>query len=91
MVRSIKQSLTGAPIGHICDACNTTIRKGDRVRAYATRADNEKEWQLRRVWCHDCGCSSIADGTAGTDEVLVSAIFWNHRLLSVHIVQRSLP
>lgn len=84
------KALNGAQTGHICDRCNKGIRTGDKVRAYATHYDRDG-WVLRRVWCDECGDSAIGESTDGADEVIVEAVFWNHRLVSVETRDRSLP
>lgn len=76
--------------GSICDACNRTVRTGDFVRAYATYYSRDG-WVLRRVWCEDCGVTSLEHGTGGVDEVTIEAVFLAHRLFSVRIVGRSGP
>ena len=75
------KALNGVRSGHICDRCNKRIRTGDLVRAYATYY-KENEWVLRRVWCRDCGDTTIGEKTDGYDEAIVGAIFWNHQLKS---------
>ena len=82
-------ALSGARTGHICDLCNRGVRTGDLVRAYATRYD-PNDWDLRRLWCEDCSDSAIDPGTEGADEVLVEAVFWAHRLVSIAVIDRSL-
>ena len=81
-------AMNGVRTGHICDRCNTRIRTGDLVRAYATHYDRDG-WVLRRVWCEGCGKTTIGEGTDGGDEVIVEAVFWNHRLVSVEVRDRS--
>lgn len=76
------KALDGARIGHICDRCNKGVRTGDLVRAYATRY-NRGGWMLRRVWCEECGETTIGEETEGADEVIVEGIFWDLRLVSV--------
>jgi hypothetical protein len=76
------KALNGVRIGHICDRCNKGVRTGDLVRAYATHYDRDG-WVLRRVWCEECGDSTLEEGTDGADEVIVEAVFWEHRLVSV--------
>ena len=84
------KALNGVRSGHICDRCNKRVQTGDLVRAYATYYDRDG-WVLRRVWCEECGDSSIREGTDGTDEVIVEAVFCDHRLVSVKERNRSLP
>lgn len=83
-------ALSGARTGHICDACNKGVRTGDLVRAYATVYDGDG-WVLRRLWCDECGNTSIREGTEGADEVIVEAVFWNNRLIGVEQRDRSKP
>ena len=83
-------ALSGARTGHICDSCNKGVRTGDLVRAYATYYEVDG-WVLRRVWCAECGETSIERGTDDADEAIVEAVFWNHRLVSVTERDRSLP
>ena len=59
------------------------MQTGDLVRAYATHYERDG-WVLRRVWCEECGELTIGEGTDGADEVIVEAVFWNHRLVSIH-------
>jgi hypothetical protein len=74
--------------GNVCDKCNRGIRTGDKAVAYATYYDADG-WVVRRLWCDDCGSSTIGIGTEGADEVLVKAVFWQHRLTGVKTVDRS--
>jgi hypothetical protein len=82
------KALNGVRSGHICDRCNKGVRTGDLVRAYATYSDRDG-WLLRRVWCDDCGETTIGEGTDGTDEVMIEAVFWNHQLVSGEVKDRS--
>ncbi len=84
------KALNGVRSGHICDQCNKRIRTGDLVRAYATHYDRDG-WVLRRVWCDECGETTIGEETDGADEVIVEAVFWNNRLISVEERDRDLP
>jgi hypothetical protein len=84
------KALNGVQSGHICDRCNKGVRTGDLVRAYATHYDRDG-WMLRRVWCDDCGETAVGEGTDGADEVIVEAVFWNHRFVSVEVVAASPP
>jgi hypothetical protein len=84
------KSLNGVQSGHICDRCNKGVRTGDPVRAYATHYEYEG-WKLRRVYCSDCGETSIQSETDSADEVIVEAVFWDNRLVSVEVMDRSLP
>ena len=82
------KSLNGVQSGHICDRCNKRVRIGDLVQAYATRYDRDG-WVLRRVWCEECGETIIGEETDGADEVIVKAVFWDNRLVSVEVRNRS--
>ena len=81
-------ALSGVRTGHICDRCNKRVRTGDLVRAYATHYARDG-WVLQRVWCDECGETIIREGTDGADEVIVEAVFWGHRLVSVEVRDRS--
>jgi hypothetical protein len=39
--------------------------------------------------CGDCGETIIGEGTDGADEVIVEAVFWDYRLVSVKMRDRS--
>lgn len=84
------KALNGIRSGNICDRCNNRVRTGDLVRAYATHYDRDG-WMLRRLWCEECGESAIGEETDEADEVIVEAVFWDHRLISVEERDRSLP
>jgi len=83
-------ALNGRQTGRICDRCNKRVRTGDPVRVYATHYDGDG-WVMRRLWCGDCGSSTIGIGTDGADEVLVKAVFWEHRLAGVETVDGNRP
>lgn len=83
-------ALSGVQTGRYCDSCNQGVRTGDLVRGYATCYERDG-WVLRRLWCDDCGHTTIDRGTAGADEVTIEAVFWNHRLISVTITDRNHP
>jgi hypothetical protein len=83
------KALNGVRSGHICDRCNKRVRTGDLVRAYATHYERD-EWTLRRLWCEEYGETTIGEGTDGADEVIVEAVFWDHRLVSVEVRDRNL-
>jgi len=83
------KELNGIRSGHICDRCNKRVRTGDLVRAYATHYDRDG-WVLRRVWCDECGETTIQEETDGADEVIVEAVFWDYRLVSVEVTAASL-
>ena len=78
------KALNGVRSGHICDRCNKRVQTGDLVRAYATHYDRDG-WVLRRVWCDECGETTIQEGTDRADEVIVEAVFWDPRLVSVEV------
>jgi hypothetical protein len=82
------KALNGVRSGHICDRCNKGVQTSDLVRAYASYY-KEDGWVLRRVWCEDCGKSTIEAETDGADEVIVEAVFWDHRLVSIEVRDRS--
>jgi len=81
------KALNGARTGHICDRCNKCVQTGELVRVYATYYDREG-WMLRRVWCEECGESTLEGGTDGADEAIVEAVFWDHRLVSINVIDR---
>lgn len=83
-------ALSGARMGNICDRCNGGVWTGDLVRVYATRYEDDG-WVLRRLWCGECGDANIEHGTEGADETVIEAVFWNHQLAGVEILDRSLP
>lgn len=60
------------------------VRTGDLMRAYATHYDRDG-WVLRLLWCEECGESAIEAETDGADEVIVEAVFWEYRLVSVEV------
>jgi hypothetical protein len=82
------KALNGVRTGHICDRCNKRVRTGDLMRAYATHYERDG-WVPRRVWCDECGETALGEGTDGADEVIVEAVFWDHRLVSVKVRDRS--
>lgn len=84
------KALNQVRTGHTCDRCNKRLKTGDLARAYATYYKGEG-WVLRRVWCDLCGETTVGDGTVGADEVIVEAVFWDHRLVSVEIRDRNHP
>ena len=83
-------ALNGVQVGNICDRCNRGIRTGDKAVAYATYYERGG-WTLRRIWCDGCGDRAISNGTDGADEVVVEAVYWQGRLVSVNAVDRSRP
>ncbi|ELY77934.1 hypothetical protein C486_13722 [Natrinema gari JCM 14663] len=83
-------ALNGVETGHICDQCNRGIRTGDKAVVYATYYDADG-WVVRRVWCDDCGSTTIGLPTDGADEVVVEAVYWQGRLVGVTTVDRSRP
>lgn len=82
------KALNEARIGHICDRCNKRVQTGDLVRGYATYYEGHG-WILRRLWCDKCGETSVGQKTDGADEVIIEAVFWKHRLVSVQARDRS--
>ena len=82
--------IQGTRIGYICDQCNRGIQNGSPVRFYATLYD-DTGWTLRRLYCIDCGPSEVDPVTEGADEVVGKAVFFNHRLAAVSILDRSYP
>jgi hypothetical protein len=76
------KALNGVQSGHICDRCNKRVRTGDLVRTYATHYEREG-WVLRRMWCEECGETMIGEETDGADEMILEAVFWNHKLISM--------
>lgn len=60
------------------------------MRAYATHYEHDG-WTLRRVWCEDCGDTVIGAETVDADEVVIEAVFWSHRLVSIKQHDRSRP
>jgi hypothetical protein len=74
--------------GNVCDQCNRRIRTGDKAVVYATYYEADG-WVIRRVWCDDCGSTTIGLPTDGTDEVVVEAVYWSRRLVGVTTVDRS--
>jgi hypothetical protein len=42
------------------------------------------------VWCEECGETNIGKETDEADEVMVEAVFWDHRLVSVKVKAASL-
>ena len=76
--------------GNVCDRCNRRIRTGDLVRAYATHYETDG-WVIRRVWCDECGSTTIGLPTDGADEVVVEAVYWSGRLVGVTTVDWSRP
>lgn len=83
-------AIQGTKVGAICDRCNRRLRSGDSARFYAT-VYPESGWALRRVYCSNCGESSIEASTADADEVVGEAVWFNHMLAAVRITDRSRP
>ncbi len=81
-------ALNGVETGHICDRCNRRVRTGDKAVVYATYYDADG-WLIRRVWCSDCGSTTIGLPTDDADEVVVEAVYWSGRLVGVKTVDRS--
>lgn len=84
------EAINSTRTGHICDSCNKGVRTGDLVRAYTTYYESDG-WVLRRLWCEDCGDATIEHGTDGADEAVIEAVFWNHRLAGVDVLDRNPP
>jgi hypothetical protein len=82
------KALNGVRTGHICDRCNKQVRTGDLVQAYATHYDRDG-WVLRRVWCEECGETTIGEESNGADEAIVEAVFWKHQIVSVEVRDRN--
>jgi hypothetical protein len=83
-------ALNKTQTGNVCDQCNRRIRTGDKAVVYATHYDADG-WVIRRMWCDDCGSTTIGLPTDGADEVVVEAIWWNGRVVGVKAVDRSKP
>jgi len=83
-------ALNGVQCGNVCSKCNRSIRTGDKAVVYATYYDADG-WVVRRVWCDDCGSTTIGLPTDGADEVVVEAVYWSGRLVGVKTVDRSRP
>jgi len=83
-------AMNGTRTGHICSGCNKRVRTGALVRGYVTYYDRD-EWVLRRLYCDSCGDRTIDRGTEGADEAIIEAVFWNHRLAGVCVLDRDLP
>ena len=84
------KALNSVETGHICDRCSRGIRTGDMAVVYATYYEDEG-WLVRRVWCSDCGSTTIGLPTDGADEVVVEAVWWAGRLAGATTVDRSRP
>jgi len=80
-------ALNGVQTGHICDSCNKRIRSGDVAGLYATW-NNQLGWEPRRTYCCDCCPDDIQPATRGTDEVILTGIFFSHRLVSIETRER---
>lgn len=81
-------ALSKTQSGNVCDQCNRRIRTGDKDVVYATQY-NADGWVIRRVWCDECGSTTIGLPTEGADEVVVEAVYWSGRLVGVTTVERS--
>jgi ribosomal protein S27E len=64
-----------------CDDCGTEF----------TDEDTFTEHDCTVVTCDSCGDTTIDRGTAGADEAIIEAVFWNHRLAGVTILDRNRP
>lgn len=83
-------ALNGIRCGNICSKCNHRVRTGDKTVVYCTHY-NSDGWVIRRVWCSNCGSTTLSLPTDGADEVVAEAIYWSGRLVSVTTVDRSCP
>lgn len=83
-------AINGTRTGHFCSRCNKRVRTGDLVRGYVTHYDHDG-WVLRRLYCDSCGDTTIDRGTEGADEAIIEAVFWNHRLAGVDVLDRNPP
>lgn len=81
-------TLNGIQCGDVCSDCNRRIRAGDKAIVYATHYDSDG-WVVRRVWCSDCGSTTIGLPTGGGDEVVIEAVYWSGRLIGLTRVNRS--
>jgi len=84
------KALNSVRSGHICDRCNKRVRTGDLVRLFSTYYERGG-WTLQRVWCDECGSTTIGLPTDGADEAVVEAVYWSGRLVGVTTVDRSRP
>jgi hypothetical protein len=83
-------ALNGVQCGNVCSGCNRRIRTGDKAVVYATHYDADG-WVIRRVWCDECGSTTIGLPTDGADEVVVRGVYWSGRIVSVKTVDRNRP
>jgi hypothetical protein len=83
-------ALNGIQCGNICSERNTGIKTEDKAVAYATHYDSDG-WVTRRVWCDECGSTTIGLPTDGADKLLVEAVYWRGRLVGIESVERSRP
>lgn len=72
-----EQVFNGHPVGvggkAYCAACKRTLRDGDRVGAYAYKAQGGRTWGIPQLRCTDCRRSSLPQPTLGTTELLLHA------------------
>jgi hypothetical protein len=80
-------ALNGVQCGNVCSGCNRGLRTGDKAVVYGTYYETDG-WVIRRVWCDDCGSTTIGLPTDGADEVVFEAVYWSGRLVSVKIIDR---
>ncbi|WP_248514989.1 hypothetical protein [Salinarchaeum laminariae] len=85
-----EEAIQGTKIGAICDRCNRGIQNGETVGFYATYYE-DAGWTLRRLYCTDCGETTVDPPTEGADEVIGAAVWFNHVLAAVRIIDRSRP
>lgn len=82
MATSPNEALSGAPIGHHCDACPRRLANGDCVVGYATKFPGDR-WRLRRIWCSRCGDRSLSNGPSDVEEVLLTGVIWRNQFVAV--------
>ena len=83
-------ALNGIATGHICDSCNRRIQHGDKAGMYVTWYD-AGGWTPRRTWCLNCAPEEVDPGTEGTDEAILTGVFFDHRMVFVKVIHRSPP
>ncbi|MFC4451189.1 hypothetical protein [Halorussus aquaticus] len=74
----VEQVLTGLQVGlegarGTCCWCGQELHDGHCVTVYAYRTAGHDEWNLPRIYCHDCNGGKIETPTLGTVEVVVTA------------------
>lgn len=85
-----EKAIQGMKIGAICDRCSRRVLNGESVGFYATYYE-DAGWTLRRIYCTGCGETTVDPPTDGADEVVGGAVFFNHVLAAVRIIDRSRP